>query len=96
MFQNHLRPNREYFTPTAIASSGQFLDYDIDDCMREVMLWHYKHTVAKCWGGNALQPFLKDFRIAKGDEVACTSYDVRDWEEWFIIPSTPPSSSSGL
>ena len=61
------------------------------------MLWHYKHTLVKCWGGTVLQSFLKDFpNIAEGDEVACTSWEVLDWDECFATPTTPPLSSAEL
>ena len=54
--------------------------------MKEVMNWHYKHTVVKYWGGFTLQGYLQNFLDPEDDLVA----DLLDKGEGYL---TPPSSS---
>jgi hypothetical protein len=54
--------------------------------MKEIMNWHYKHTLVNCWGGLTLQHYLQNFLDLEGDLVA----DLLDEGEGYL---TPPSSS---
>ena len=83
----------ENFTPTAIRCHNQqaSLKLDGNDSLREVLFWHYKHTVILSWGGACITQYLRTVYIAS-DETFAWSTDLED-EFSHSSPSSPASLS---
>jgi len=89
LFRNDLRPNDSYFTPTTCQYAGQSIALDPDDCTEEVMRWHYKHAILKCWGGKFIQSYLGTFCTAgEGSRLALFFHEESDFD------MSPPTSSA--
>lgn len=86
MFLSGVLTRLENFTPATRFMHGRKTNVSLTSVMKEVLAFHYKHTIINSWGGTILKTWLRDFPEA-GDDVAW-SMDLE-----FECLSTPSSSA---
>ena len=86
-FKTSSRPDDDNFTPTTRNFHGKSANIHLTQPMREVLNFHYKHTIIMSWGGTCLQSFLRDFPTAGGVKVAGSMDQDDDFS------SSPPPSA---
>ena len=86
-FRSAIHPHEDNFTPTTRQCHGKSANVELTESMREVMNFHYKHSIITSWGGTCLQSFLRDFPTAGGVKVARSM----DQDDDFSL-SPPPSA----
>lgn len=70
LFRHNSLYRDEHFAPTALRSHGAVAKVELYDDIREVLDWHYKHTIITSWGGDALKSRLNYFRHPDDESVA--------------------------
>jgi hypothetical protein len=77
----------EDYTPSAWAAIGRTLRFPLVSAHRkEILLWHYKHSLINGWGSGELQAKLRTFEDGEEDYGVAEMYSLGD----HITP--PPSS----
>lgn len=75
LFRNSTLFREDHFTPTVLRMGGAGTTINLDEAMREVINWHYKHAVIKSWSGTSFASLLRNFQIAVVDVVAWSTDD---------------------
>jgi len=53
-FKSAIHPHEDNFTPTTRQCHGKSANVELTESMREVMNFHYKHSIITSWGGYSL------------------------------------------